>query len=159
MKLHRSSWLLTVLLSCLTAAHGVDVAAAAAAEAPATMPSTRPSAGIRIEAAVEEGKKVLHATVTVDGKPLRDAKVQFGAARTFGVLMLGEDATDDDGVAAVNYPQDLPGNARRYVEAVEAMTSVPISVIGVGPGREESIVVRSLVWAVLVDQRRRAHRT
>jgi adenylosuccinate synthase len=51
----------------------------------------------------------------------------------------------DDDITKARSLSDLPDNARRYVEAVEAMTSVPISVIGVGPGREESIVVRSLV--------------
>jgi adenylosuccinate synthase len=40
---------------------------------------------------------------------------------------------------------DLPKNARRYVEALEAMTSVPISVVGVGAGRESSISIRPLV--------------
>jgi len=51
----------------------------------------------------------------------------------------------DDDISKARSLSDLPGNARRYVEAVEAMTSVPMSVIGVGPGREESIVVRSLI--------------
>jgi adenylosuccinate synthase len=51
----------------------------------------------------------------------------------------------DDDISKARSMSDLPENARRYVEAVEAMTSAPISVIGVGPGREESIVVRSLV--------------
>jgi adenylosuccinate synthase len=51
----------------------------------------------------------------------------------------------DDDISKARSMSDLPENARRYVEAVEAMTSVPMSVIGVGPGREESIVVRSLI--------------
>jgi adenylosuccinate synthase len=51
----------------------------------------------------------------------------------------------DDDITKARSLDDLPKNARGYVEAVEAMTSVPISVIGVGPGRDESIVVRSLV--------------
>ena len=51
----------------------------------------------------------------------------------------------DDDISKARSLSDLPENARHYVEAVEAMTSAPISVIGVGPGREESIVVRSLV--------------
>jgi adenylosuccinate synthase len=51
----------------------------------------------------------------------------------------------DDDISKARSLADLPANARAYVEAVEAMTSVPISVIGVGPGREESIVVRPLV--------------
>src|SRR4051794_10033905 len=51
----------------------------------------------------------------------------------------------DDDISKARSIEDLPTNARRYVSAIEAMTSVPISVIGVGPGRDESIVVRSLV--------------
>jgi adenylosuccinate synthase len=51
----------------------------------------------------------------------------------------------DEDITAARSLEDLPKNARRYVEALEAMTSAPISVIGVGPGRDESVVVRSLV--------------
>jgi adenylosuccinate synthase len=51
----------------------------------------------------------------------------------------------DDDISKARSMSDLPDNARRYVEAVQSLTSVPISVIGVGPGRDESIVVRSLV--------------
>jgi len=40
---------------------------------------------------------------------------------------------------------DLPGNAQRYVSALEQMVDVPTSLIGVGPGRDESIVVRDLL--------------
>jgi len=40
---------------------------------------------------------------------------------------------------------DLPANAQQYVKALEQMAGVPISVIGVGPGRDESIVVRDLL--------------
>jgi adenylosuccinate synthase len=50
----------------------------------------------------------------------------------------------DEDISTARSLEDLPKNARRYIEAVEAMTSVPISVVGVGPGRDESIVVRSL---------------
>jgi adenylosuccinate synthase len=41
--------------------------------------------------------------------------------------------------------RDLPKAAREYVHALEAMIGKPISVIGVGPGRDESIVVRDLI--------------
>ena len=40
---------------------------------------------------------------------------------------------------------DLPKNARDYVAALERMINAPISVIGVGPGRDESIVVNDLL--------------
>jgi adenylosuccinate synthase len=51
----------------------------------------------------------------------------------------------DDDISKARSMSDLPENARRYVQALEQMTSAPISVIGVGPGRDESIVVRPLV--------------
>jgi adenylosuccinate synthase len=40
---------------------------------------------------------------------------------------------------------DLPVNAQQYISALEQMVGVPISLIGVGPGRDESIVVRDLL--------------
>jgi adenylosuccinate synthase len=51
----------------------------------------------------------------------------------------------EEDISAARSLTDLPANARNYVEAIETMTSAPISVIGVGPGRDESIVVRPLV--------------
>ena len=41
--------------------------------------------------------------------------------------------------------EDLPPNARRYVTALEEMSGAPISAIGVGPGRDQTLQVRSLV--------------
>jgi adenylosuccinate synthase len=40
---------------------------------------------------------------------------------------------------------DLPANARDYVAALEEMIGAPISAIGVGPGRDETITVRDLL--------------
>ena len=40
---------------------------------------------------------------------------------------------------------DLPAAARAYVAAVEGLSGAPVSVIGVGPGREETIEVRPLI--------------
>jgi len=36
--------------------------------------------------------------------------------------------------------EDLPGPARRYVERVEAIVGVPVELLSVGPGRDETIV-------------------
>jgi len=36
----------------------------------------------------------------------------------------------------------LPAQARAYVEAIEEITEVPVSIISVGPGREETIMVQ-----------------
>ncbi|AQZ67505.1 Adenylosuccinate synthetase [[Actinomadura] parvosata subsp. kistnae] len=41
--------------------------------------------------------------------------------------------------------EDLPPNAQAYVRTLEEMSGAPISAIGVGPGRDQTIVVRSLV--------------
>ncbi|MEX5249873.1 adenylosuccinate synthetase, partial [Kocuria sp. CPCC 205260] len=41
--------------------------------------------------------------------------------------------------------EDLPANARAYVEALEAMSGTRMSAIGVGPDREDTIVVRDLI--------------
>jgi adenylosuccinate synthase len=40
---------------------------------------------------------------------------------------------------------DLPRTARDYVDALEKMIKAPISAIGVGPGRDETIAVRDLL--------------
>ena len=48
-------------------------------------------------------------------------------------------------IAQARRLEDLPKNARRYVEAVEELSGVPISAVGVGPDREETIAVRDLV--------------
>ncbi len=39
--------------------------------------------------------------------------------------------------------EDLPQNARRYVERIEALSGVKLFLISVGPGREETIVLKS----------------
>jgi adenylosuccinate synthase len=40
---------------------------------------------------------------------------------------------------------DLPANARAYVDFLEERSGAPMSVVGVGPARDETIVVRPLV--------------
>ncbi|GLX05575.1 adenylosuccinate synthase [Microbispora sp. NBRC 16548] len=41
--------------------------------------------------------------------------------------------------------EDLPPNAQAYVRALEEMSGAPISAIGVGPGRTQTIQIRSLI--------------
>ncbi|HEY3683396.1 MAG TPA: adenylosuccinate synthase [Streptosporangiaceae bacterium] len=41
--------------------------------------------------------------------------------------------------------EDLPPAARRYVEALEEMSRAPVSAIGVGPGRDQTLQIRPLV--------------
>jgi adenylosuccinate synthase len=40
---------------------------------------------------------------------------------------------------------DLPGEAQAYVRALEGMSGAPISAVGVGPGRDQTLVLRDLV--------------
>jgi adenylosuccinate synthase len=40
---------------------------------------------------------------------------------------------------------DLPPNARAYVQHLQDVSGAPISAIGVGPDRDETIVVRDLI--------------
>jgi adenylosuccinate synthase len=40
---------------------------------------------------------------------------------------------------------ELPANARAYIAAVEEMSGAPMSVVGVGPGRDETVVIRDLL--------------
>ncbi len=41
--------------------------------------------------------------------------------------------------------EDLPANARAYVRFLEERSGAPFSAVGVGPGRDETVVVRPLV--------------
>jgi hypothetical protein len=79
----------------------------------ATAPATRPASGATVTVAVgiEEGKKVLVATVALHGKAIEGAKVAFYAKRTFGQLLLGQEETLDDGTAGVPFPEGLPGGS------------------------------------------------
>jgi adenylosuccinate synthase len=41
--------------------------------------------------------------------------------------------------------EDLPANAQSYIRALEELSGAPISVVGVGPGRDETVVLRDLI--------------
>jgi adenylosuccinate synthase len=40
---------------------------------------------------------------------------------------------------------ELPANARAYVRRLEELSGARVSVIGVGPGRDENVVVHDLI--------------
>ncbi len=44
-------------------------------------------------------------------------------------------------ITTVKEFRDLPLNAKRYVQRVEELTRVPVDIVSVGPGREETIVI------------------
>jgi adenylosuccinate synthase len=41
--------------------------------------------------------------------------------------------------------EDLPDNARRYVERIEELSGARVSVVGVGPGRDENVILHPLL--------------
>ena len=90
----------------------------AARGAPAPGPSDEPRGVIGLGTTVEEGRKMLVATVKADRRPLPDARVAFFVQRSFGELALGEETTLDDGTAAVPFPDGLPGDARGNLEVI-----------------------------------------
>jgi adenylosuccinate synthase len=51
----------------------------------------------------------------------------------------------DEDISAARSLDDLPKAAQAYVAALEEMSGAPISAIGVGPGRDETVQVRSLL--------------
>jgi adenylosuccinate synthase len=51
----------------------------------------------------------------------------------------------DEDISGAKALEDLPKNAQSYVKALEELSGGPISAVGVGPGRDETIVVRPLI--------------
>ncbi len=51
----------------------------------------------------------------------------------------------DEDISGARSLDDLPKTAQAYVAALEDMSGAPISAIGVGPGRDETVQVRSLL--------------
>ena len=41
--------------------------------------------------------------------------------------------------------EDLPDNARRYIERIEELSGARVSVVGVGPGRDENVIRHDLL--------------
>jgi hypothetical protein len=73
---------------------------------------------IAVTSDVEDGKKMIHAVVLLNNKPLENVTLQYFVQRTFGNLLLGEDTTLDDGSSAVPFPSDLPGSADGKLSAL-----------------------------------------
>jgi hypothetical protein len=69
--------------------------------------TTQPA--VVLSTGIEDGKKMIHATVTLNGKAVENLTLQYFVQRTFGNLLLGQDTTLDDGTSALAFPSDLPG--------------------------------------------------
>jgi len=51
----------------------------------------------------------------------------------------------DEDISGARSLDDLPKNAQRYVATLEELSGARISAIGVGPGRDETVVVHDLI--------------
>ncbi|MGD9505680.1 MAG: adenylosuccinate synthase [Syntrophobacteraceae bacterium] len=48
----------------------------------------------------------------------------------------------EEDIRGVRRFDDLPANTKRYLRAIEELSGTPLSIVSVGPGRDETIVVR-----------------
>jgi hypothetical protein len=108
-----------VVILLVTLFLGINRATAAEVQMPI------PRSQITIATSVEEGKKVIIATVTRDGKPVEGSHVVLQVKRTFGNLTLGEDDTLADGTVAVAFPKDLPGGLEGKIQIIAQIKSPP----------------------------------
>lgn len=123
-----------------------------------TSPSgERPRLALKV--ASEEGKKMVVATVTLEGKPIEKVKVVF-SVRGAEPNEIGQDDTLDDGTAAVLFPEGVPGGPKgelRIAAVVKSPSShagieteetflggVPVPACPWGPTAPGSIVLASI---------------
>jgi adenylosuccinate synthase len=80
----------------------------------------------------------------IDGKRVEElpaSQTEFHHAKPVYEYLSGW----SENISSARSLNDLPKNAREYVKFLEEISGAPISAIGVGPGREETIVVRDLI--------------
>jgi hypothetical protein len=85
--------------------------------------TSRPAIALTTD--VEDGKKMIHALVTLNGKPIENVNLQYFVQRTFGNLPIGQDTTLDDGTSAVAFPTDLPGAPDGQLHVIVRITAPP----------------------------------
>ena len=98
---------------------------------------------IELKTTTEEGKKMIIATVTQDGKPVAGATVVFSVERSFGNLIIGQDQTLEDGSAAVEFPMRLPAGRAGKLKIL-AETKAP----GESSGAKQEADVKASVESV-----------
>ena len=75
---------------------------------------------------------------TIDGKQTRDFPSQISALEKVRPVYEEVPGWDED-ISTCRSWEDLPENARRYFERLEELLGVPVAVVSVGPGREQTI--------------------
>jgi adenylosuccinate synthase len=77
----------------------------------------------------------------VDGKKVEDFPIEGGAFERTTPIYEEFPGWGDD-IMSVSRYADLPAAARDYVEWIEAQIGVPVSLVSVGPGREQTLLRR-----------------
>jgi adenylosuccinate synthase len=80
----------------------------------------------------------------IDGKRVEElpaSQSDFHHAKPIYEYLLGW----KENISKAKSVADLPKNAQEYVKFLEKISGAPMSAIGVGPGRDETIVVRDLI--------------
>jgi molybdopterin-containing oxidoreductase family membrane subunit len=121
----------------------------------AQAPAPASAVQIALKRTTEDKQEMLVATVTANGRPVKDAVVAFSVTRTFGTMALGEDQTLDDGTAAVKYPSGLPGDSRGEltfsvaVKSPPALAGAPVEVKlgGAQPAHASPMEVPRALWS------------
>jgi len=122
----RSFWMMIVVVACVVAmTQGRGTAAVEEDVANETVAGSASLAMMEVTTVVEDGEKLILATVTVDDQPIEDAAVTFYVQRTFGWMLIGADRTLDDGTAAVPFPSDLPGGPTGTLVVRAQITASP----------------------------------
>jgi len=67
-----------------------------------------------------DSKMIIASAVNQEGLPIEDLELYFYVERTFSLLPIGDDfnATDENGVIEVEFPNDLPGDTEGNVVIV-----------------------------------------
>ncbi len=104
----------------------------------------------RIKAQTEAAPAAPKITYGRNGVPITPGGVKGDGFRTYDMPMTQTDVHHAlpiyeelpgwfEDISACREFAELPANARAYVERIEELTGAPVSAIGVGPGRDETI--------------------
>jgi adenylosuccinate synthase len=79
----------------------------------------------------------------IDGKVTEDFPMTLAEAERAKPIYETLPGWSED-VRGLTSLEEFPDNARRYIERIEAIAEVPAALLSVGPGREETIILREL---------------
>lgn len=79
----------------------------------------------------------------IDGKITEDFPMTLAEAERARPVYETMPGWSED-VRGLTSIDQFPDNARRYIERIEALAEIPAALLSVGPGREETIIVREL---------------